>query len=133
MANAIATQVLEDGPRNSIIKVTITSDGSGEITNSIIYDSSAYQNDQLNTKLMKITYDLQGFSGTLYWSANVPVQLINLIKNFTAKINYFFTGGLINNAGTGKNGDILLTTQGLAAAPVGTTGEIILYVKKKRP
>lgn len=132
MANTIATQVLEDGPRNSIIKVTITSDASGEITNGVIYDASAYQNDQLNTKLMRIKYHLNGFSGTLFWNANTPVQMMNLTQDHPDDMNYFDVGGLINNASTGKNGDILLTTQGLAAAPAGTMGEIVLYVKKKR-
>jgi hypothetical protein len=131
MANTIATQVLEDGPRNSIIKVTITSDASGEITNGVIYDASAYQNDNQNNKLMRITYHLNGFSGTLYWNANTPVQMISLTENHPDDMDYSYTGGLINNAGTGKNGDILLTTDGLASAPAGSTGEIVLYVKKK--
>jgi hypothetical protein len=131
MANTITSQTLEDGLRNSIVKITITSDGSGEITKGIIYDASAFQNDNQNNKLMRITYHLNGFSGILYWDATTDVQIMNLSANYPDDTNYEYTGGLINNAGTGKTGDILLSTNGLASAPVGSTGEIVLYVKKK--
>lgn len=131
MANTIATQVLEDGLRNSIIKVTITSDASGELNKQIIYDASAYQNDQQNNKLMRVTYHFPGFDGVLYWDATTDVAMMALIRDHPDDMNYCYTGGLINNAGSGKTGDILLSTSGLAAAPAGTIGEIVLYVKKK--
>jgi hypothetical protein len=131
MANTITSQTLEDGQRNSIVKVTILSDGSGEITKGIIYDASAFANDHQNNKLMRITYHLNGFEGTLYWDASTDVQMMNLSLDHPDDVNYCYTGGLINNAGSGKTGDILLSTSGLAAAPAGSTGEIVLYVKKK--
>jgi hypothetical protein len=37
-------------------------------------------------------------------------------------------GGLINNAGTGKTGDLVITTAGLGA---GDTVELVVYVKKR--
>lgn len=130
MANIVTTQTILDGSRNTIIKVTILGDGSGELTNQIIFDSSAYANDTQNNKLWRIQYNLNGFSGTLYWDATTDVQLMSLTPNYAADQKFFWNGGLVNNAGAGKTGDILLTTSGLASLPAGT-GEIILYVKKK--
>jgi len=130
MANIVTTQTILDGSRNTIIKVTILGDGSGELTNQIIFDSSAYANDTQNNKLWRIQYNLNGFGGTLYWDATTDVQLMSLTPNYAGDQKFFWNGGLVNNAGVGKTGDILLTTSGLGSIPQGT-GEIILYVKKK--
>jgi hypothetical protein len=131
MANTITSQTLLDGSRNTIVKVTILSDASGEITKGIIFDSSAFVNDTQNNKLMRIEYALENFSGTLYWDATTDVQLMTLVADHPSDENFQYTGGLINNGGSGRTGDILLSTSGLASAPAGTTGYIILYVKKK--
>lgn len=131
MANTITSQTLVDGSRNTVVKVTITSDASGEITNGVIFDASAFVGGNTSNKLMRIQYHLNNFSGVLYWDATSPVQMINLMPNIPDDQKYFKYGGLINNGGVGQTGDILLSTHGLASAPAGTTGDIILYVKKK--
>lgn len=133
MTVTVTTQVIEDGLRNSIIKVNFIGDGSNELTKAVIYDASAYVNDLLNNKLMRVHYHFNGFDGILFWKATTDVQIMTLLRDFPDDANYCSIGGLPNNAGAGKNGDILLTTDGLATAPSGTTGEITLYVKKKNP
>lgn len=130
MAVTVTTQTLLDGTRNTIIKVTILGDGATELTKQIIFDSSAYANDTQNNKLMRIQYNFDGFSGTLYWDASTDVQMMTLNGDHPADQDFFYNGGLINNAGSGKTGDILLSTHGLGSIPAAT-GEIILYVKKK--
>lgn len=130
MAVTVTSQTILDGTRNAIIKVTILGDGINELTKQIIYDSSTFVNDTQMNKLMRIQYDLNGFSGLLYWDATSDVQMMSLTKNFAADEKFFWNGGLINNGGAGRTGDILLSTNGLASAPAAT-GEIILYIKKK--
>lgn len=130
MAASVTTQVLLDGSLNTIIKVTILGDGTGELTKQIIYDSSAYVNDTQNNKLWKISYTLDGFSGTLYWDATSDVQMMSLAPDHPAERCFYDEGGLPNAGGSGRTGDILLSTDGLAALAAGT-GEIILYIKKK--
>jgi hypothetical protein len=135
MANTITSQTLVDDNRISVVKVNITSDGSGETTDGIIYNASNFTPSitglYTKNKLEKIQYHLHLFSGTLYWDASSPVQLINLNSNYPDRQCYRYLGGLPNNGGTGQTGNILLTTQGLSSAPSGTTGEIILYVVKR--
>jgi hypothetical protein len=130
MANTITSQTLVDGSRNTVVKVTILADGSGEITNGIIFDASTFVGANTSNKLMRIQYNLNGFDATLYWDASSPVQMMSLNGGFPADQCFDEYGGLINNAGAGKTGDILLTTDGLASLS-SATGEIILYVKKK--
>jgi len=131
MANTIASQTLVDGSRNTIVKYTITSDGSGETTLGTLFNASSFVNPTTLNKLMRISYHLNGFSATLFWDATTKVQLMNLSQNHPDDVKYYWNGGLINNGGAGQTGNILITTQGLVGAPVGTTGEIVLYIKHR--
>lgn len=133
MANIIATQVLLTGSRNKQIKITITSDGSGELVKQIIYNSSDYENDTMNNKLMGVKYHFNGFGGVLFWDATTDVPLMNLLGNHPDNMNFYYDlSGYPNNSSTGRTGDILLSTSGLATVPSGTAGEIFLYVKTKK-
>lgn len=132
MAVTVTKQTLVDGSRNAIIKATILGDGANELDKYVLFDSSAYTNDTQSNKLVRIAYNFNGFSGILYWDASTDVQMMSLTPNYAADQDFTvdFMGGLINNAGSGKTGDVLLSTSGLASIPAGT-GEIILYIKKK--
>ena len=130
MAVTLATQVVLDGSRNTIIKVTILGDGVLDLTKQVIFDSSAYVNDTMNNKLWRIEYNLNQFSGFLYWDATTDVQMMSLTPNFAADQKFASIGGLVNNSTTGRTGDILLSTNGLGSAPA-LTGDIILYIKKR--
>lgn len=130
MAATFTSQTLVDGSRNTVVKINIIGDGTGELTNTVIFDASTFINPDTNNKLDRIEYTLRNFAATLYWDANTPVVLLDLVANYPScqKFGKKY-GGIINNAGTGKTGDIKITTQGLTGLP--TTGEIILYIKKK--
>lgn len=132
MANKISTQVILDGQSQTIIKVTIEGDGSGEETNAVIFDASAYTPAVTNNLLREIKYLLNGFSATLYWDATANVMLIELDEGLQEEID-FTNGntryaGIPNNGGAGRTGDILISTTGLGA---GDKGYLMLYVKKK--
>lgn len=130
MAHTITTQVLEDGNRNTCIKVNIKGDGaSGELAKAIIFDASAYKTGSTDNKLMSIDFCLNGFSVELFWDATVDVPLISMDKDISESMAYSHCGGLINNGVAGRTGDILITTTGLAA----TTGDgyIVFHIKER--
>lgn len=119
MPNTITTQVLVDGDRVTRIKYFITGDGSGEETNTVLYDASTSANQSTNNALRGITYQLNGFSARLDWDATANVKLITLDSDLQEVVDYSEFGGIINNATTGRTGDILITTTGLGAADEG--------------
>ncbi len=126
MANAVTRQVLVNGSRNYVIKFTITGDGSGEETGVRVNDTSGDMGT--SNKIMKIDSGFAGFSGTLLFDADTDVKAVTIPEAVNFVQDYHYTGGIINNAGTGKTGDILLATAGLGS---GDVGHILLYVKKK--
>jgi hypothetical protein len=134
MAHAITTQTFVDGSRDTIIKVNIKGDGSsGELSNSIIFDASAYLTQSTDNKLYRIQYCLNGFSAELLWDATSNVPLISLAKDHPMDHDFFDHcfgfGGIVNNGAAGRTGDILITTLGLASTTLD--GFIIFYIKER--
>jgi len=130
MANSITKQTIVDGSRKLVVKVHIEGDGSGEETNLVLIDASSYSPASTDIKIIGIHSTFQGFTADLAWDATANVPIIN-IPDYEYNLNgdqigYF--GGLVNNAGTGKTGDILISTTGLGAADHGT---IILEMTKR--
>jgi hypothetical protein len=78
MANAIASQTIEDGERNTVVKWTIVGDGSGEETKTVIFDASTYHTASTDNKLWKIYWATSGASAILYWDATTDVPLLTL-------------------------------------------------------
>ena len=131
MAHTITTQVLEDGNRNTCIKVNIKGDGaSGELSKAIIFDASAYKTGSADNKLMDIDFCLNGFSAELFWDASTDVPLISLDQDISEDMHYHHCGGLINNGGTGRTGDILITTNGLGAST--NDGYIVFHIDQRK-
>jgi hypothetical protein len=126
MVGTITKQVIVDGSRNTVVKFTIG--GDADLTNAVLFDASAYVGANTNNKLMKIQYAFDGFNARLFWDATANVDLLTLPDTHMETQCYKYFGGIPNNAGTGKTGDILITTSGLID---GDDGHIILYIKKK--
>jgi hypothetical protein len=127
MANTITTTTIQDGKRNTIIKIDIVGDGSGEETLAVIFNASSYYNITVNKKLNRIQYALNGFSAKLFWAATANAPLLSLVANHQSDLKY--DGGLSNTYYAGHTGNILITTTGLVA---GSNGTIILYIQSKR-
>lgn len=128
MANTIQTQVINNGPRNLILKTYILGDGSGEETGTLLVDVSAYTATAV--KIIGVHSALSGFVADLLWDATTDVTALHL-PDYEFNLNgpqIGWFGGLVNNAGVGKTGDILITTTGLGA---GDDGTIILEMVKK--
>ncbi len=126
MTNAIARQVLVNGSKKYIVKYTIVGDGSGEETASLV---NAVSGDMgVNNKITEVHANLTGFSGQLMFDATTDVYACQIAADADVHLDFTKVGGLINNAGTGKTGDILLKTIGLGSGDAGT---IVLCVTKK--
>ena len=124
MANTITTKVIANGPRNLILGVHISGDASGEETATLLVDVSSY--GATEAKLMSAQSNLQGFSAVLSWDATADVEAVTLLDG-ASFYDWSKHGGLINNSGAGKTGDIRVTTVGLGAED----GSIILEMKKR--
>lgn len=119
MANVTSIQILEDGDRNVIAKLTGKLD-TGNVSLTTLLDpatlasvNASTLNPQKATTLAieSVVFDIQdGCIVGLYWDADVDVP----IWYFSGrdKMNMEFTGFLQNNAGTGKTGKILYDTAG---------------------
>ena len=131
MAHTITTQTIVDGSLNKIIKINIKGDAltATELVKAVIYDSSAYVGDTTDNKLMEIEYALNDFYGELFWDATTDVALISIAENHPTHQSFEKEGGIVNNAGTGRTGDILISTTGLASTT--NDAHIILYIKQR--
>ena len=129
MANTVAIQTIQDGPKYSVIKVYIASDGAaGELTDQVIYDASTFAGAPTDSTIVKMWASTTGCAFNLEWDATTDVQVLNFPTDFCEDLCFEKFGGLPNNAGTGKTGDILLNTTGFTAA--GDQATIVLWIKK---
>ena len=130
MANTLNVQILIDNPVRSVIKATIIGDGVVGDETFTIYDASTYVSATTNPKLYKImVFNTGDVGGILKWDATTDVIVFTL-PDPDHTMNFDFTdfGGIVNNAGSGKTGDVLLTTTGLDT--VGDSITLILDIKK---
>jgi hypothetical protein len=131
MADAVTSQTLLDGERLAIMKFTNISDGTGESAVTKVNASSltASNSGQACTGVVvnKITAVCHGMEVRMYWDAStdVPFFLSNVNSNYTNDFSTF--GGITNNSGTGKNGNIVFST---SDASSGDTYTVVLEMVK---
>ena len=132
MANTLTKRTLVDGPRNLVVNFVLQSDGSEE-TDYVLIDASTFTPAFTDCAVMKVDYSIVSTATaaypvvTLEWEAATDVVFLTLGPNNDC-YDWCDVGGIGNNGGTGKNGDILLTTTGLAAGDAIT---LTIHVKKK--
>ena len=131
MADAVTTQTIIDGERNCVMKFTNVSDGSGESA-VVKVDVSALTANSEGTscsevRVMRISHAIVGMSVQLFLNASTNVLLVELAESSNGHMDFEDFGGLPNNAGSGKNGDILFTTKGHSS---GDTYSITLEMTK---
>ena len=127
MPNAITTQTLVDGERNVVIKINVVGDGSGEESETVLFDVSALSGAPATVKVIGIRANLTGFSIGLLWVATTDVEFWSIPAGEDTRQDFRKFGGLINNAGTGVTGDISFDTVGLGS---GDEGTFILEMQK---
>jgi hypothetical protein len=116
----MAVQILEQGPRNLVVKVSGTA-GANTL------DVSTLTPPCEDLRVMKIIYD----------SPIDPTAVTTITGDATADVTLFTLsgpgdtycfhkfGGLVNNAGAGKTGDVIVTTGDDAVT-------VVLHLRKVR-
>tara|TARA_R100000664_G_scaffold1069_1_gene2881 strand:- start:50 stop:457 length:408 start_codon:yes stop_codon:yes gene_type:complete len=133
MADAVTSQVIQDGPIYTAIKFTNISDGTGESAVTKV-DVSALEADSRtglscsDVNIERIWWQCIGMKVQLLFDASTDAFIIELGENQSGNHDYSIFGGLTNNAGSGKTGDIKFTTVGASS---GDTYTVIMYLRKK--
>lgn len=125
MADTVTSQILVDGYRNTIIKLTNFSDGTGESAVTKV-TASSLSGAPDNLRIDKVWYDIQGMSVRLLWGASSDVDAL-ILGQGQRELNFEPFGGIQNNAGAGKTGNIKFTTIGASANDSYT---IVLWLRK---
>lgn len=129
MANVLTSQTILDGERLAIIKVTGFVDTTE--TNVVKVDVSTLTSKGALTctgcKLNRVWSQTHGCEVQMLWDATTPLMIITLPQNNNYFMDYSMFGGIPNNSGTGKTGDISFTTQDVSA---GDTYSIVMEVIK---
>ncbi len=129
MANTVAIQTIHDGTKLAVIKAYLASDGAaGELTDQVIVDASTLSGAPTDLTLIKMWASTTGCAFNLEWDATTDVGLLNFPTDFCEDMCFEKIGGIPNNAGTGKTGDILINTSGFTAA--GDQITLVLIVQK---
>lgn len=126
MADAVASQTLVDGERNVVMKFTNLSDGTGESA-VLKVDVSALNKSPSEVRIERIIAHTAGMAVNILWDADTDVPAFIIGQDAALDMDFRSFGGLRNNAGTGKTGDILFTTVGHTS---GDSYTIILHLAK---
>lgn len=123
MADTVVSKILHDGPRNVIVKMTSTSDGTGEtLVNKV--DVADLVPLPARLRVDKIDYDISGMQVQLLFEGTPNAEIVTIS---TGQGSMEFMGG-INATGIGATGNILLTT---ISAGNNDSYSIILHLRKK--
>jgi hypothetical protein len=119
MADAVTSQTILDGERLFIGKFTNFSDGTGE-TGVIKIDVSTLSPNAFGlacngVKLNKIYGTTHGLEVQILWDATTDVFAWQIPQNSNYLMDFSSFGGIPNNAGAGKTGDVLFTTRDAGA------------------
>lgn len=115
MAHTVGSQKLVDGERLAIMKFTLQADASGNESKVLKVDVSAL-NPSFAGKtcngviIQKIYATTHGLEVEIYWDANTDLLCCAIPQNTNYVMDFSSFGGLTNNAGTGKTGDVLFST-----------------------
>ena len=132
MADAVATQTIQEDGKTAIFRFTNVSDGPGESAVNKI-DVSGLNTDPMTGKsctsvtLQCIWYSTVGMGVKIFFDASTNVLAWELRADDARTIDFTNFTGIPNNAGSGKTGDILFTTVGHSS---GDVYNVIFQVKK---
>lgn len=134
MANTITNSNIFKGTRQVVKYFTLSSDGTNE-TNTILYDSDLDAPSGATDTLDSSILEIQAFANVastarvyLSWDATTKVVALGIpVTSGPWMTSFRKHGGLQNQGGAGKTGDILITTTGLASGDVIT---IVLTVRR---
>ena len=134
MANTFSTQILEEGPRNVVMKLVGVLDTSNQSLTTAVDLSTLNQGGTGPTptavRIDMVDYSISdALNVQLYWDATTDVIALALIGR--EDMNFKGFGGVTNNAGAGKTGNILIQTTGYTTGTQVYT--LILQMVKQGP
>ena len=119
MADNVTSQIILDGERLFIGKFTNISDGTGEAAVVKVDVStltpSASGNACNGVKINKIWMAVHGMEVRILWDADVNLLAWQATSNGPYLMDFSSFGGISNNSGTGRNGDIAFSTHDASA------------------
>jgi len=131
MADAVTSQTILDGERLFIAKFTNISDGTGETAVTKIDVTTLNRNSFglacNGVKINRIWANTHGMEVRILWDATTDQFAWMIPQNTTYDMSFDSFGGIPNNAGAGKNGNLLFTT---ADASSGDMYTIVLECLK---
>lgn len=129
MAITVTKQTIIDGARNLVVKIHLLGD-SNEAAALLLINVSDYSAPTpgagASVKVMRIVSSLDNFHCTLLWDADTDVSFADIPAGNHDQ-DFSKEGGLVNNAGAGITGDIMLTTNGIGAEEA----TFVLHMKKR--
>jgi hypothetical protein len=119
MADNVTSQTILDGERLFIGKYTNISDGTGE-TAVVKVDVSTLNPNSFGlacngVKINKIWMTVHGMEVRILWDADVNLLAWQATSNGPYLMDFSSFGGIPNNSGAGKNGDIAFSTHDASA------------------
>jgi hypothetical protein len=131
MADNVTSQILLDGERLFIGKFTNISDGTGEVAvNKVIVANLSPNSFGLacnGVKINKIWMTVHGMEVRILWDATTDLLAWQATSNGPYLMDFSSFGGIPNNSGAGKTGNIAFTTH---AATAGASYTIALECLK---
>ena len=132
MADAVASQTIQDGERTAVMRFTNVSDGTGESAVKKVDVSALAANSAgqacTEVHIQRIYWMTVGMSLKMEFDASTNVLLTHIPADATGDEYYDNFTAIPNNAGSGKTGDIDFTTVGHSS---GDSYMIILEMIKK--
>jgi hypothetical protein len=122
MANTFSAQVIEDGPKNYVLKYNMLLDSSDASITDLITPSGLSSLGDIQpacsrVSIQRIEYDVEDtLTVNLYWDATADVPIVRLVGRGTFKPMKY--SGFPNNAGAGVTGKVQYDTQGWSASAV---------------
>ena len=132
MAITATSQTLFDGERIAIMKFYASMGATENETNVVKVNPANLAASNAGgacdaVSILKVTALTHGLEVQMNWVATAPVVIEVIPQNTQYTQDFSAIGGLTNNAGTGKTGNILFTTLDASAGDAYT---IILVMRK---
>ena len=136
MANQSDLTILEDGPRNAVVRYTIALDGASTPPLATVVSLANFTNNDVGYTALtgfrvdKVVYSVdQVLSVRLYWGGTGNLELITALQA-SGEDNYKSAGGLQPvSTRSGYNGSIMVEVAGLEAGHA-CGANILLYLVK---
>ena len=133
MADTVTSKTVLDGDKDFIVQLTNVSDSTGEsaVTKVDVSGLTARKSDGAactGVKLFRVYYSILGFTNIgLLWDASTDTLCVELNPSSDGVLDFSPFGGLQNTSGSGKTGDLNLTTTGASS---GDSYMIVLHCIK---